>query len=179
MGSKSHLIATLLEKCYKVCERTEIFLSQNSAEEKSATAPFDKPSTSCVIWLEKIKFDPFKGDLRKYPKFKEEFLKHIEPLYKPSEEAFVLRHYLSDEVRNEVEGLGENIKQIWERLDEKNGEEGKLVDAIVSEIKKLKGSVDTDYKRMLEMINVIKRVQIDLKSLSLEREIQNPLRRSR
>ena len=53
------------------------------------------------------------------------------------------------------------------------------MDAIVSEIKKLKGSVDTDYKGMLEMINAIKRAQIDLKSLSLEREIQNPLRRSR
>ena len=111
-----------------------------------------KPGTFSGIWFEKIKFDPLKGDLRKYPKFKEEFLKHIEPLYKPSKEAFVLRHYLSDEVRNEVEGLGENIKQIWERLDKKNGDEGKLVDALMSEIKKLKTSVDADPKGMLEMI---------------------------
>ena len=81
------------QKYYKVCEMVEIFISQNSAEDKSAAAPYDKPSTFRGIWLEKIKFDPFKGDLRKYAKLKEEFLKHIKPLYKPSEEAFVQRHF--------------------------------------------------------------------------------------
>lgn len=108
MGSESHLIATILEKYYKICEREEIFISQNSAEDKSAAAPYDKPGASSSIWLKNIKFDPFKGHFN----WKREFLKHIKPLYKPSEEAFVLRHYLFDEVRNEVEGLGENIKQI-------------------------------------------------------------------
>lgn len=64
-------------------------------------------------------------------------------------------------------------KIIWERLDKKNGDEGKLVDAIMSEIKKLKNSVDADVKGMLEMVNVIKKAQIDLKSLDLENEISN------
>lgn len=64
-------------------------------------------------------------------------------------------------------------KIIWERLDKKNGDEGKLVDAIMSEIKKLKKSVDADVKGMLEMVNVIKKAQIDLKSLDLENEISN------
>ena len=43
----------------------------------------------------------------------------------------------------------------------------------MSEIKKLKKSVDADVKGMLEMVNVIKKVQIDLKSLDLENEISN------
>lgn len=43
----------------------------------------------------------------------------------------------------------------------------------MSEIKKLKNSVDADVKGMLEMVNVIKKAQIDLKSLDLENEISN------
>ena len=43
----------------------------------------------------------------------------------------------------------------------------------MSEIKKLKKSVDADVKGMLEMVNVIKKEQIDLKSLDLENEISN------
>lgn len=43
----------------------------------------------------------------------------------------------------------------------------------MSEIKKLKNSVDADVKGMLEMVNVIKKAQIDLKSLDLEKEISN------
>lgn len=43
----------------------------------------------------------------------------------------------------------------------------------MSEIKKLKKSVDADVKGMLEMVNVIKKAQIDLKSLDLENEISN------
>ena len=57
MGSELYLIATILEKYYKVCERAEIFISQNSAEDKSAAAPYDKRSTSSGIWLKKIKLD--------------------------------------------------------------------------------------------------------------------------
>lgn len=43
----------------------------------------------------------------------------------------------------------------------------------MSEIKKLKKSVDADVKGMLEMVNVIRKAQIDLKSLDLENEISN------
>ena len=43
----------------------------------------------------------------------------------------------------------------------------------MSEIKKLKRSVHADAKGMLEMINVIKKALIDLKSLDLEKEISN------
>ena len=43
----------------------------------------------------------------------------------------------------------------------------------MSEIKKLKRSVHADAKGMLEMINVIRKALIDLKSLDLEKEISN------
>ena len=100
-------------------------------------------------------------------------MKHIKPLYKPSEEAFALRSYLSDEIKEEIEGLGEDIDRIWKRLDKKYGDQGKLVDAIMSEIEKLRKSVDQDPKGTLEMINNIERAHRDLKSMGLEKEISN------
>ena len=151
----------------------EIFISRNSTERETSTS-CDKPGAGTTgIRLEKLKFDPFRGNLRKYPRFKEEFLKHIKPLYKPSEEAFALRSYLSDEIQEEIEGLGEYMERIWKRLDKKYGDHGKLVDAIMSEIKKLGKGVDEDPKGTLEMINIIERAPRDLKSMGLQKEISN------
>ena len=157
--SESHWIATTLGAYNKACNEVEIFISRNGTEKEASTS-HDKPGAgSAGIRLEKVKFDPFRGNLRKYPRFKEEFLKHIKPLYKPSEEAFVLRSYLSDEIKEEIEGLGEDTERIWKRLDKKYGDQGKLVDAIMSEIKKLGKSVDEDPKGTIEMINIIERAQ--------------------
>ena len=65
------------------------------------------------------------------------------------------------------------MERIWKRLDKKYGDQGKLVDAIMSEIKKLGKSVNEDPKRTLEMINIIERAHRDLKSMGLEKEISN------
>ena len=171
--SESHWIATTLGTYNKACNEVEIFISRNGTEKEASTS-YDKPGAgSAGIKLEKVKFDPFRGNLRKYTTFKEEFLKHIKPLYKPSEQAFVLRSYLSDEIKEEIEGLGEDTKQIWKRLDEKYGDQGKLVDAITSEIKKLGKSVNEDPKGTIEMIKIIERAHRDLKSMGLKKEISN------
>ena len=69
----------------------------------------------------------------------------------------MLRSYLSDEIKEQVEGLGEDTERIWKRLAKKYGDKGKLVDAIMSETTKLGKSVDKDPKGTLEMINIIER----------------------
>ena len=51
-------------------------------------------------------------------------------------------------------------------MDKKYGEQSKLVDAIMSEIKKLGKCVDKDPKGTLEMINTIERAHRDLRSRS-------------
>ena len=84
-----------------------------------------------------------------------------------------MRSYLSDEVREEIKGMGEDIDQIWKCLDKKYGEQTKLVDAIMSKIKRLGKCVDKDTKGTLEMINTIQRAHRDLRSMGLEKEISN------
>ena len=86
----------------------------------------------------KLKFENFDGDIRKYSLFKHEFTKFIRPQYEASEEAFVLKSYLEPSVREEVNSLGDDAEAIWNRLDTKYGDVGKLVDNIMTDIKNLK-----------------------------------------
>ena len=57
-------------------------------------------SGSSSIRPPKLEFDKFCGDMRKYPSFKRDFLKHIKPRYSGGEEAFVLKSYLDGEILN-------------------------------------------------------------------------------
>ena len=129
--------------------------------------------TQSPVKIERIKFENFNGDLRRYPRFKEEFLKHIKPTYKSSEEAFVLKSYLEKHIREDVENLGEDATAIWHRLDEKYGNKRKLVDAIICEVKKLKSNYNENPRKTLEMINTVEKAHRDLKGLGLESEINN------
>ena len=59
-------------------------------------------SPSISIRLEKLRFQTFDGDTRKYPKFKAEFQKYTQPLCKSDEIAFILRSYLIDEISEKL-----------------------------------------------------------------------------
>ena len=78
-----------------------------------------------------------------------------------------------DEISEEVDSLGDDIDQIRKRLDKKYGDAGKLVDAIMSEIKQMPTCSNRDDQRVLEMINTIEKAHRDLKRLDLEKEIRN------
>ena len=137
--------------------------------------PAEKPvgATRSIIKFDKIKFDTFTGDIRRYPIFRSEFRKHIAPTCSPDEQAIVLKSYLSPEVRKETEGLGECIDDIWERLDELYGNERKLVDLIVAELDNLPYCRESDDKTTLNFISVIEKAHRDLLSMGYEVEINN------
>ena len=147
---------------------TQLFVKQH--ERKPETVP--KANAPTGIRLERLKFRSFNGNLRKYPKFKSEFLKHIRPLYKADEVSFVLKSYLSDDVREEVENL-DDFAEMWTRLDRRYGDEGKHIDAIMSEIKDSPLCENEDIETLLRMINTIEKAHRDLSRLGLEKEISN------
>ena len=118
-----------------------------------------------------MKFEPFSGELRKYPRFKEEFLKHIKPRYE-SQEAFVLKSYLAPDIKEAVDNYGDSAVKIWKRLARKYNDKSKMVDSIVTDIKQVSNSTD-DPSEILHMIKVIERACRDLKSMGLEKEINN------
>lgn len=123
------------------------------------------------IKLERIKFRTFDGDFRKYPKFKLEFNKFIAPLCCESQLTFVLKSYLCDSVRCEVENIDQDIKVMWERLDEKYGATHKLVDCILSDVKGLPAC--NDNASTLDMIRVIETAHSDLLCMDALAELKN------
>jgi hypothetical protein len=125
-----------------------------------------------AIKPDKVKFQQFNGDIRKYPQFRREFQAHMEPLYQKQQLAFVLKSYLSECVREEVESIGEDHRRVWERLDQLYGNPGKLVDAILNEIKNLPYN-DGDTGTTLRMIKIIEKANRDLESLGEGMEMSN------
>ena len=128
---------------------------------------------SGVVKFEKQKLPPYAGDIRKYPSFKEVFLKYIAPEYvsRPDQLAFVLKSYLCDEVKEEVEHCGEDYDAIWQRLDERYGDKGRLISQIMDEVGKL--SANNDDSSTLLMVKAVEKAHRDLIRLGAEEELFN------
>jgi len=124
-----------------------------------------------IIKIEPIKFQSFSGDIRKYPLFKAEFKKHVVPLCGKDQEIIVLKSYLSDAIKEEVVSVGDDPTEVWRRLDNKYGRVDKIVEKVLSEIKSLPKSNNTE--NVLKMVGIIERAHIDLKNLHMESEMQN------
>ena len=154
-----------LDSYHETIRQAKLFVSKNKEREVR-----DKHSN---LKLEKIKFEEFDGSLRKYPMFKQDFIKLIKPNYSETEEAFALRSYLSINVREEVDHLGDDCEQIWKRLDEKYGNESKLVDLIMYDIKRLKVNKDDYNINALKLINIVEKAHRDLRAIGREGEISN------
>ena len=72
------------------------------------------------IKVEKLKIEQFDGELRAYPQFKRNLEKFIVPNLQHGEVAFVLKYYLSKDIRRDFDMLDEQ-EEVWKRLDNKYG----------------------------------------------------------
>ena len=89
----------------------------------------------------------------------------------PQTAAYALRSCLRKKELTIVRGVGDDISEMWERLDEEYGEPAMVADAIIDEIKRFKPMRDGDHKRFIEFRGVIEEGYRDLGRLSMEREI--------
>ena len=88
------------EKTYNdIASRAQIFCSKHSEATVNSNV---SPNKGQGMQFEKLRFTKFEGDIRKYPTFKHEFETHIKPRWGSKEEAFVLKSYLADNIREEV-----------------------------------------------------------------------------
>ena len=131
-----------------------------------------KCNSKNTIKLERFKFPIFDGDIRKYAKFKSEFGKFVQPHCSEKQLPFVLKNYLCDSVRRDVENFDYDIDLMWKRLDEKYGATQKLVESIMVEIKNLT-SRDNDPANTLEMIRLIEAAYNELKCVNAVSELYN------
>ena len=153
----------------------EIEVHDYLKESKDAAEPPEQPAEkkrSKDMKLDfKMKFQPFNGDIRKFAKFKEEFTKYIHPKCSTGEVAFVLKSYLVEEVRDDVDNVDEDLAAIWERLDTRYGNTGRLVDTILADIKNIPSCNNDD--NTLYLISTVEKAYRDLQRMTLEHEINN------
>ena len=123
------------------------------------------------VQLERIKLEKFNGDIRRYPKFKEQFELYVKPLCTQTQLPFVpLRSHLMENVQEEVDNVDDDLNTLWERLDKKFGNNSRLIDVILADISKApKG----DSKNTLIMINTVEKDYRDLSRMNKESEMKN------
>ena len=144
----------------------EFVLSATPNMPTSATAPSNNS-----IKLERVKFRTFDGDVRKFPKFKSEFEMYVQPLCSPCQLPFVLKSYLCDSVRREVENIDHDITAMWKRLSEKYGTVQRQIDMIMNDFKNLPACVDLN--STLCMIHLVETADSDLKCMKASSELEN------
>ena len=79
----------------KLINDIKMFVAQHSPKVNIEDLNSKEKNLSSGVRLEKLQFQIFQGDVRKYPRFKAEFEKHVKPLCSSNQVAFVLKSYLS------------------------------------------------------------------------------------
>ena len=154
---------------------SKMFDAPKQCEEKTRPERVDDTKATiqqCGVKIERMKLAVFKGDIRKYPEFKREFIKYIQPQCQTEELPFVLKGYLDEIVKEEVNNVGDVYAEMWKRLDMKYGNIGKLVDPILSDVKKLSPN-NSHPSEVLKMINTVEKAWRDLKALGQANELCN------
>ena len=153
-------------------KRKDKLRGNQSGPPTSDNKPANIRSSVGAVKVERMKFAQFDGDIRRYPQFKEEFCKHVATLYREDQQAFVLKGYLTKPVLEEVESCGEDYKAIWDRLDLRFGDSGRLINIIMDEITSLPNPQNDDLAT-IKMIRTVEKAYRDLARLGTEHEMYN------
>ena len=122
---------------------------------------------------EKIKFPVFNGKTRDWPQFKKDFLSQVVPcVTQDTTKCYTLRNALAEDAKVRVRNI-DNFVEMWTRLDEKYGDEGKMVDIILADVKNFKRIKDNENKRLLQFIDVLEKLNLEMKNLGRDSELQN------
>lgn len=113
----------------------------------------------------------FDGDLREYPTFKRDFQKQVMPHLTEDTAPYTLRSCLGKEPLAQVKSVDDDIRDMWKRLDEKYGDPARVADAIINDIRRVRGIKEGENRRFVEFVGIIEDGYRDLKRLGLETEI--------
>ena len=133
-----------------------------------------KSSTYTDLKMERMKMPSFGGQIRDYPRFKSDFDQHVMPAKKSDDStAYVLRSCLTGEPLELVKNVGDNLMDMWSRLDERFGKTSKITDAIMYDIKQLKPVSDGDDRKFIDLVNTVERSYRDLSTIGMRAEMAN------
>ena len=123
--------------------------------------------------LQPMPLPKFNGDIKEYPRFKDDFANQVVPAVSERQQPYVLKSCLSGVPLDIVKNVDNCISSMWERLDDKYGEPSKIIDVIMNDIKRLKPVKDNDNAKFVKLIDIVERSYRDLERLNLEQELSN------
>ncbi|KAK4322373.1 hypothetical protein Pmani_006887 [Petrolisthes manimaculis] len=141
-------------KVYKK-EISKIEIAQNSVKSKVKIKAFEPPM--------------FNGNVRDYPRFKEDFKNLVKSVY--GEDAYALKKCLSGDALQTVKGVEGNNIEMMQRLDDKYGNMRKVMDLVISDLKALKKINEGDTKGFVKLVDQVEQCWLDLKNINLEEEL--------
>ena len=89
------------------------------------------------------------------------------------EAAFTLRQCLVGDVKEYLSGCEDDVSEMVAKLDRKFGDNGKIMDMIISEIKSFPKIRENDPKAVVIFVNMVERGERDLSKLKLKDVISN------
>ena len=90
------------------------------------------------------------------------------------EAVFTLRRCLTEDVQEYVSACEDDIREIFNRLDEKFGDPSKIMDMIIYEIKSFPKIKDVEDKSIIAFVHIIEKGKRDLSELKFKSAITNP-----
>ena len=139
----------------------------------SETRQDDNKKSNFGLKLQRMPLPKFNGDIREYPRFKDDFRTQVMPSILNEQQPYVLKSCLTGTPLEIVKNVDHSVQDMWKRLDERYGEPSKLIDVIMYEIKKMKAIKDNDDAKFIKLVDTVESAYRDLERLSLEREVSN------
>ena len=98
----------------------------------------------------------FSGDIRDYPRFKSDFQKQVEPTMGGDQEAaYVLKCCLSNVALEIIHNVDDDLKEMWQQLDEEYRRPSGLIDVVVNDINRLRSVHEEDARKLLHIIDTV------------------------
>ena len=150
-------------------------LEMKSLNEKNEREiQMQKERSKIGFQMDKLPLPKFDGNIRSYHRFKGDFHELILPKVSDCEAAFTLRQCLVGDVKEYLSGCEDDVSEMFAKLDRKFGDNGKIMDMIISEIKSFPKIRENDPKAVVIFVNMVERGERDLSKLKLKDVISNP-----
>ena len=170
---------SLVVEEYSRCEEVGFAYLQADVPPVQGSSPANEPgisSSSCNTKKETVKLPKFNGDektaYKTYPVWRKQWDSHIMDYEEKSRSTMLLNH-LDELALEQIVGYKNEYVEAMKRLDKYYGNNRKVINACLEEIKALPRVSGGDYKALVAYKKCIKNNHARLKAADLEHEISN------
>ena len=129
----------------------------------------EKMREKTLVQIKKLDAPTFSGNIRDYPTFKKDYKYHMSSRY--GNDPFVLKKCLSGDAEVTVRGVEDSFTEMFKRLDDEYGRPEKLVDCVMSELRKITYVPDGNAAKFIAMVETVEKCWLDLSKMSLQSEM--------